>query len=611
MIRLRYLLAALGLLALASEPALANLEGEGAGEGLAPIEGFTVCVRVIGPGEVFFNNGTPIAPNIYAYDEFDTAYLFADPVDGFIFARWEGDLGDNNVPVLQSLPLYMDRDYNITAIFTEPEVYLEMDFIGQGATFPEPGRYGYRRNIAVFLESYPAVNSGYAFERYVGNVISPTLFQTTIILRQDETVTAVFITPGDHTLTLTSNNPDWGMTNPPLGDYSWLDNYRARSLAIAKEGYKFTHWSGDIEDLDDIDPSQRSLSIFMDSDRELIANFQPVDYLLTVEQAGTGTVTPSPGTYEFLNGDFTNLQAFDDPDSEELFFEWQGDLGDLDINPADPEIRILMNRDRTVRGVFGVPDRVLSIAQTGPGALDPLAGVYDVFTDDIVIVNAMNINGTGAFFKGWTGDIGDADPTAPRLILNMTQDRAVTAAFAPHDAMVMVNAVGRGDTAPPPGRYTGFLGRPFSVTAITPAFSASRFLCWHGDIGAANPLDLTLSLTFTADATVSAHFVPDFEGERRLEHSADADSSGDLSLSEVLRVVQLYNAPRFRCDPDSEDGFGLTEGGADCLHHSADYDPQDWNIGLGELLRVIQLFSVGQYAADPFAEDGFAPGTGF
>jgi len=42
--------------------------------------------------------------------------------------------------------------------------------------------------------------------------------------------------------------------------------------------------------------------------------------------------------------------------------------------------------------------------------------------------------------------------------------------------------------------------------------------------------------------------------------------------------------------------------------HSADYAPQDWQISLSELLRVIQFYSSSGYHADPDSEDGFAPG---
>ncbi|MDM8550373.1 hypothetical protein QUF72_09855 [Desulfobacterales bacterium HSG2] len=44
--------------------------------------------------------------------------------------------------------------------------------------------------------------------------------------------------------------------------------------------------------------------------------------------------------------------------------------------------------------------------------------------------------------------------------------------------------------------------------------------------------------------------------------------------------------------------------------HSSDYNPQDYEISLSELLRVIQLYNQGDYHCDPGGEDGYAPAKG-
>ncbi|MFP4502248.1 MAG: right-handed parallel beta-helix repeat-containing protein [Candidatus Hydrogenedentota bacterium] len=96
-------------------------------------------------------------------------------------------------------------------------------------------------------------------------------------------------------------------------------------------------------------------------------------------------------------------------------------------------------------------------------------------------------------------------------------------------------------------------------------------------------------------------------------HSADADEDGAISLSEMLRVIQLFNAAGFGCYEFSEDGYRVGAVDHECIPHSADYLPQDWRISLTELLRVIQFFNVGGYhhcpAAEPATEDGYCPGV--
>ncbi len=90
-------------------------------------------------------------------------------------------------------------------------------------------------------------------------------------------------------------------------------------------------------------------------------------------------------------------------------------------------------------------------------------------------------------------------------------------------------------------------------------------------------------------------------------HSADYDEDGRFSLSELLRIIQLFNTPSgFHCDASGEDGFALGGGLRDCPH-SLDYQPRDWHISFAELVRGIQFFSVGRYERCDGSEDGYCP----
>ncbi|WP_221032054.1 matrixin family metalloprotease [Actomonas aquatica] len=109
---------------------------------------------------------------------------------------------------------------------------------------------------------------------------------------------------------------------------------------------------------------------------------------------------------------------------------------------------------------------------------------------------------------------------------------------------------------------------------------------------------------------------------RRRFHSADSDSNWRLSLSELLRVIELYNTRsgttrtgRYHLNPDSEDGFGPDTSAGQALdrHHSADTD-QNGMLSLSELLRVIELYNTrsgtartGAYRSADGSEDGYEP----
>jgi hypothetical protein len=103
------------------------------------------------------------------------------------------------------------------------------------------------------------------------------------------------------------------------------------------------------------------------------------------------------------------------------------------------------------------------------------------------------------------------------------------------------------------------------------------------------------------------------EGEDGVQ-STDQDGNHVISLSELLRVIQFYNSGGYRCatNPgDTEDGFAPGPGANQaCTPHDTDYNPQNWAISLSELLRVIQFYNALGYRYCPLdnTEDDFCPG---
>jgi len=100
--------------------------------------------------------------------------------------------------------------------------------------------------------------------------------------------------------------------------------------------------------------------------------------------------------------------------------------------------------------------------------------------------------------------------------------------------------------------------------------------------------------------------VTDSREVARLEHSGDPNADFIFDLSEVLRVIQLYNAGSFGCEADTEDGYAPTSDDTTCDAHSSDYIDSDFNISLSELLRTLQLFNLtGYYLCPGITEDNF------
>lgn len=97
-------------------------------------------------------------------------------------------------------------------------------------------------------------------------------------------------------------------------------------------------------------------------------------------------------------------------------------------------------------------------------------------------------------------------------------------------------------------------------------------------------------------------------GEPHIFHTADQDTDGRISLTELLRVIQLFNSGEFHCDPSGEDGYAPGPGDRTCARHDSDYLDPAWKVGLVELLRLIQFFNVRGYHRCATGEDDFCPG---
>ena len=110
---------------------------------------------------------------------------------------------------------------------------------------------------------------------------------------------------------------------------------------------------------------------------------------------------------------------------------------------------------------------------------------------------------------------------------------------------------------------------------------------------------------------------------RREFHAADANENRRIDLSELLAVIELYNARRasVRTGRYTAGDDGIFRPAPDETRlpkrlHTADLN-HNGQISLNELLRMIELYNTrsgtvrtGAYRSDLDAEDGFRPDLG-
>lgn len=90
-------------------------------------------------------------------------------------------------------------------------------------------------------------------------------------------------------------------------------------------------------------------------------------------------------------------------------------------------------------------------------------------------------------------------------------------------------------------------------------------------------------------------------------HSADTDQDHDINISEIMRIIQFYNSGGFHCQVGTEDGYapGYDYTKQNCDKHTADYAPQNFQISISEVLRLVQIYNSDGYYPTEIGEDGF------
>jgi hypothetical protein len=279
-------------------------------------------------------------------------------------------------------------------------------------------------------------------------------------------------------------------------------------------------------------------------------------------------------------------------------------------NVAQAEIEIVVDSDSATAGLGG-EDLLLSNA-----TLASFEGVDNLYS---AVVNFLGDGAASVQVREGAGSIRCGVPSFASNVLTFTYD-----ATAPVAEL--------GSPAPPVFTDAGIFVDVLFSEAVT-GLEESDFVVSNGTIGnlegtgdgyvltvlADSPGEVTVSLLAGAvrDAAQNENAAAGplirsyLSKEALFTHSADVDKGGSISLSELLRVTQLYNAGELHCDGGTEDGYAPDTGERGCDAHSSDYIAQDWAISLSELLRAVQLYAAGAYYAcdGPGAEDGYCLGA--
>jgi uncharacterized repeat protein (TIGR02543 family) len=250
--------------------------------------------------------------------------------------------------------------------------------------------------------------------------------------------------------------------------------------AAPAAGWEFLSWTGDASG------TSNTVSVVMDRNKSVTAQFRQFLFTLTVTTVGSGTVSGNTQS-NYFRGTNVNLTA--EPTPGWYFQNWSGDASGTSRN-----VSVVMNWDKSVAACFA-PLTLLAVT-AGGGTIT--ANPTSNYVQDSTVVLMTAQPQSGWTFLNW---MGDASGTNPQASVTMDRPKEVQAVFG---TACNTTVLGLGTVVRTFGTGLVPFGTVVRLTAIPQA--GSYFVLWgNAASSVVNPLDFTVT---NANPTVGAFFLP-------------------------------------------------------------------------------------------------------
>ena len=268
-------------------------------------------------------------PDNGKYAKHSVVTLEALPNNGYTFTEWTGDFsGTENPKVIQ-----IEADTNISANFEKDEYTFTASVTGEGVIIKEPAKLTYEYGDQVELTAVPV--AGWEFIGWSGDATGDsTVIQIEILANTNVIATFERI---EYIISTTVNGEGEVSKSPEQIFYYYGDDVELS--AQASPGWEFKNWSGDLSGTNPVK------EITVNSDKNIIANFEEEKYTLVITIEGSGTVRIDPEKEEYEYGEYVELTPVASPGW--FFSEWIGDQSG-DTHP----IIIKMNKNKEIIALF-------------------------------------------------------------------------------------------------------------------------------------------------------------------------------------------------------------------------------------------------------------------
>lgn len=300
-----------------------------------------------------------------------------------------------------------------------------------------------------------------------------------------------------YTLTIEVNIPAGGTVTPSSG-LAYAANSQVTVTATPATGYSFTNWSGAST------AGTAQITLTVDANKSLTANFVRNRYTLTTSGDGACTVTPSSPTI-VDHGVATSISC--SPHAGRQFSHWTGVGGTAAVSDSSRAVTtvVLTSGDAAVRALTVAKQYQLTVANDGNGTSSP-SGVTMVSHG--IAQNISCAPNAGYNFGNWSVQSGRATiANATSQSTSVTLDSAaatIRANFVRKQYSLTISTANC--TVSPSGTITVNHGQPVTITAT--ASGGYTFSGWAATTGEASfsaASSPTTSVTLTnGNATIVA-----------------------------------------------------------------------------------------------------------
>jgi subtilisin family serine protease len=469
--------------------------------------------------------GSVTAPGegTFTYDDGTVVNLKAVAQQGYRFVSWTGDVANIADVQAATTTTTIKGNYTITANFVARYDLTISSTAGGSVTEPGEGKFPYDEGTVVNLVAEP--EQGYRFVNWTGHVDDIADVQaatTSITIKRNSTIRANFEKIPQYNLAI-SSTAGGSVTTPGEGTFTYYEGTAVALTAEPDAGYRFVNWTGDADDVADVNAAATTITIKANS--AIVANFEEIpQYDVAINSTTGGSVTdPGEGTFVFYEGTVVDLTS--EADEGHRFVVWTGDVADIADVRAATTIITVRGHSAITANFEQIPLYDVAINSTAGGSVTgPGEGTFTYY--DQTVVELVAEPHEGYRFVNWTGDVaGIADVRAATTTITVTGNFTIRATFEeiPQYDLAITSTAGGSVTAPGEGAFAYYEGT--AVDLIARPDEGYRFVNWTGDIAdIADVNAATTTITLKRDSTIAANFIA--------QHDLTISSTDGGSVSE-------------------------------------------------------------------------------